>query len=89
MTTTNELANDDLARFATRLEHMLDAADDAKVDLKALKTEIKSAGFDPAALVRVVQLRRDERKRAREQDRLQQVTLYASRLGVQLDLALD
>lgn len=89
MTMTNELANDDLARFAARLERLLDAADEAKADLKELKTEIKSAGFDPAALVRVVQLRRDEHKRAREQDRLQQVTLYASRLGVQLDLALD
>lgn len=87
--TTNELANDDLARFAARLERLLDAADEAKADLKELKTEIKSSGFDPAALIRVVQLRRDERKRAKEQDRLQQVALYAARLGVQLDLALD
>jgi hypothetical protein len=38
--------------------------------------------------VRVVQLRRDERKRAREQERLQAVTLYADRLGVQLDLGI-
>lgn len=80
--------NDDLTSYADRLTRLLDAADEAKADLKELRVEIKSAGYDPAALVRVVQLRRDERRRAREQERLQAVTLYADRLGVQLDLAL-
>jgi len=80
--------NDDLTSYADRLTRLLDAADEAKADLKELRIEIKSAGYDPAALVRVVQLRRDERKREKEQERLQAVTLYADRLGVQLDLAL-
>ena len=80
--------NDDLTSYADRLTRLLDAADEAKADLKELRVEIKSAGYDPAALVRVVQLRRDERKRAKEQERLQTVALYADRLGVQLDLAL-
>ena len=80
--------NDDLTSYADRLTRLLDAADEAKADLKELRVEIKSAGYDPAALVRVVQLRRDERKRAKEQERLQAVTLYADRLGVQLHLAL-
>lgn len=80
--------NDDLTSYADRLTRLLDAADEAKADLKELRVEIKSSGYDPAALVRVVQLRRDERKRAKEQERLQAVTLYADRLGVQLDLAL-
>ena len=80
--------NDDLTSYADRLTRLLDAADEAKADLKELRVEIKFAGYDPAALVRVVQLRRDERKRAKEQDRLQAVALYADRLGVQLDLAL-
>lgn len=80
--------NDDLTSYADRLTRLLDAADETKADLKELRVEIKSAGYDPAALVRVVQLRRDERKRAQEQDRLQAVALYADRLGVQLDLAL-
>ena len=82
------MQNDDLQRYAERLTRLLDAADEARADLKELKIEIKSAGYDPAALVRVVQLQRDERKRAREQERLQAVTLYADRLGVQLDLAI-
>ena len=80
--------NDDLTSYADRLTRLLDAADEAKADLKELRVEIKSAGYDSAALVRVVQLRRDERKRAKEQERLQAVALYADRLGVQLDLAL-
>jgi uncharacterized protein (UPF0335 family) len=80
--------NDDLTSYADRLTRLLDAADEAKADLKELRIEIKSAGYDPAALVRVVQLRRDERRRAREQERLQAVTLYADRLGVQLDLGI-
>lgn len=80
--------NDDLTSYADRLTRLLDAADEAKADLKELRIEIKSAGYDPAVLVRVVQLRRDERKREKEQERLQAVTLYADRLGVQLDLGL-
>jgi len=46
--------NDDLASYADRLTRLLDAADEAKADLKELRVEIKSAGYDPAALVRVV-----------------------------------
>ena len=82
------MTNDDLTKYAERLTRLLDAADEMRADLKELRVEIKSAGYDPAALVRVVQLQRDERKRAREQERLQALTLYADRLGVQLDLAL-
>jgi len=80
--------NDDLTSYADRLTRLLDAADEVLEDGERLRVEIKSAGYDPAALVRVVQLRRDERKRAKEQERLQAVALYADRLGVQLPLAL-
>ena len=55
--------NDDLTSYADRLTRLLDAADEAKADLKELRIEIKSAGYDPAALVRVVQLRRDNKHR--------------------------
>lgn len=82
------MTNDDLTRYAERLTRLLDAADEARADLKELRVEIKSAGYDQTALVRVVQLQRDERKRAREQERLQAMTLYADRLGVQLDLGI-
>ena len=80
------ITNDDLSRFADRLDRVLDEVETASAALKDLKTEIKSAGFDPAALVSVAKLRRDDRKRARAEERLQAVTLYADRLGVQLTL---
>lgn len=80
------ITNDDLSHFADRLDRVLDAVEEASAALKDLKTEIKSAGFDPAALVSVAKLRRDDRKRARAEERLQAVALYADRLGVQLTL---
>lgn len=80
------ITNNDLARFADRLDQVLDAAEEASAALKDLKAEIKSAGLDPAALVSVAKLRRDDRKRVRAEERLQAVALYADRLGVQLTL---
>lgn len=80
------ITNDDLSRFADRLDRVLDEVETASAALKDLKAEIKLAGFDPAALVSVAKLRRDDRKRARAEERLQAVALYADRLGVQLTL---
>lgn len=85
---TEAKPNDDLSRYADRLNRVLGEIEDAAEALKDLKVEIKSAGFDPAALVAVAKLRRDEEKRKRAEERLQQLALYAQRLGVQLDLAL-
>ena len=82
------MTNDDLAKYAERLTRLIDAANEVRDDLKELKVEIKLAGYDPAALLRVVHLWRDELKRAREQERLQALALYADRLGVQLDLGI-
>ena len=80
------ITNDDLSRFADRLDRVLDEVETANAALKDLKNEIKSAGFDPTALLSVAKLRRDDRKRARAEERLQAVALYADRLGVQLTL---
>lgn len=80
--------NDDLSRFADRLDRVLGEIEDAAVALADLKVEIKSAGFDATALVAVAKLKRDDAKRKRTEERLQQMTLYASRLGVQMELAI-
>lgn len=80
--------NDDLSRFADRLDRVLGEIEDAAEALKDLKVEIKSAGFDAAALVAVAKLRRDDEKRRRAEERLQQLTLYAARLGVQMELGV-
>lgn len=80
--------NDDLARYADRLDRVLGEIEDAQEALADLKTEIKSAGFDAPALVAVVKLRRDEKKRVKAEEKLQQLALYADRLSVQLRLEI-
>lgn len=76
------IPNDDLARFADRLQSLIEGFEAARAEMQALKAEIRAAGYDPSALARVVELRRDEKVKAREQERLVAVTLYADRLGV-------
>lgn len=83
---TDAESNDDLTRYAERLDRVLGEIEDAAGALADLKIEIKSAGFDPAALVAVAKLKRDEKKRQRAEERMQQIALYADRLGVQLSL---
>lgn len=80
--------NDDLTRYADRLDRVLAEIEGAAVALADLKVEIKSAGFDATALVAVAKLKRDDAKRKRTEERLQQMTLYASRLGVQMELGV-
>lgn len=82
MTTTN----DDLSRYADRIERAIQAVEDARDDLSALKSEVTSAGYDGGALVKVVEMRHSEKRRQKEEARLALVRLYADRLGVQLKL---
>jgi uncharacterized protein (UPF0335 family) len=82
MTTTN----DDLSRYADRIERAIQAVEDARDDLAQLKAEATSAGYDGGALVRVVEMRHSEKRRQKEEARLALVRLYADRLGVQLRL---
>jgi uncharacterized protein (UPF0335 family) len=82
MTTTN----DDLSRYADRIERAIQAVEDARDDLSALKAEVTSAGYDGGALVKVVEMRHSEKRRQKEEARLALVRLYADRLGVQLRL---
>ena len=82
MTTTN----DDLSSFADRIERAIQAVEDARDDLSALKAEVTSAGYDGGALVKVVEMRHSEKRRQKEEARLALVRLYADRLGVQLKL---
>lgn len=82
------IANADLSAFADRLSRCLDELDAAKEAVADLKTEITSAGFDAAALLKVVQMRRDEARRKRIEEQMQAIALYASRCGVQLELGI-
>jgi uncharacterized protein (UPF0335 family) len=78
--------NDDLSRFADRIERAIQGIEDARDDLSALKAEVTSAGYDGGALVKVVEMRHSEKRRQKEEARLALVRLYADRLGVQLKL---
>jgi uncharacterized protein (UPF0335 family) len=78
--------NDDLSRFADRIETALQGIEDAREILAAMKAEATLAGYDGGALVRVVEMRHNEKRRQREESRLALVRLYADRLGVQLKL---
>jgi uncharacterized protein (UPF0335 family) len=78
--------NDDLSSFADRIERAIQAVEDARDDLAALKVVVTSAGYDGGALVRVVEMRHSEKRRQKEEARLALVRLYADRLGVQLRL---
>ena len=82
MTTTN----DDLSRYADRIEKAIQAVEDAREDLAAIKAEATAAGYDGGALVKVVEMRHSEKRRQKEEARLALVRLYADRLGVQLRL---
>jgi uncharacterized protein (UPF0335 family) len=80
------MTNDDLSRFADRIEAALQEIEDARESLAAIKAEVTSAGYDGGALVRVVEMRHNEKRRQREESRLALVRLYADRLGVRLKL---
>jgi uncharacterized protein (UPF0335 family) len=80
------MTNDDLSRFADRIETALQGIEDARESLAVIKAEATSAGYDGGALVRVVEMRHNEKRRQREESRLALVRLYADRLGVQLRL---
>jgi uncharacterized protein (UPF0335 family) len=78
--------NDDLSRFADRIEAGIRAIEDARENLSEMKDEATAAGYDGGALVRVVEMRLSEKRRQKEEARLALVRLYADRLGVQLKL---
>ena len=52
-----------LTAFMNRMDNLLDTLDAAKEDVKNLKDEIKSDGFNVRAFTKAVKMRRDERAR--------------------------
>jgi uncharacterized protein (UPF0335 family) len=78
--------NDDLSRFADRIEMAIQGIEDTRENLAAIKAEATAAGYDGGALVKVVEMRHSEKRRQKEEARLALVRLYADRLGVQLRL---
>lgn len=73
--------NDTIEGYAERWDKLLDHAEEVKDDLKALKEEIKGAGFNVKAMQRLVAIRRDKLVREGEQVVLNDLLLYANATG--------
>ena len=73
--------------FAERFERLLEEIERLKDDLKDLKAEAKGAGFNVRALEKLVAIRRKDAA-DREVELLNDLLLYASATGTQLDVAV-
>lgn len=83
----NTAATERLTSFLERLEHLLDEIDGLKENLKDLKAEVRDEGFNVAAVLRLVAIRRDKRRASQENELLNDLVLYAHASGTPLDFA--
>ena len=83
----NTAAAEKLTALLERMEHLLDEIDGLKDDLKDLKAQAKDEGFNVAALVRLVAIRRNKGRVDQENEFLNDLLLYAHATGTPLDIA--
>jgi uncharacterized protein (UPF0335 family) len=81
-------AGEKLTAYSERMERLLDEMDGMKEDLKELKAEIKSDGFNVRALGKLVTIRRNKRTAEVEAELLNDLVLYAHATGTPLDLVM-
>jgi uncharacterized protein (UPF0335 family) len=83
----NTTAGEKLTALLERMEHLLDEIDGLKDDLKDLKAQAKDEGFNVAALVRLIAIRRSKGRVDQENELLNDLLLYAHATGTPLDIA--
>lgn len=83
----NTAAAETLTSYLERIERLLDEIDGLKDDLKDLKTQAKDEGFNVAAMLRLVAIRRDKKRANQENELLNDLVLYAHATGMPLDIA--
>ena len=83
----NTAAAAKLTALLERMEHLLDEIDGLKDDLKDLKGQAKDEGFNVAALVRLLAIRRNKGRVDQENEFLNDLLLYAHATGTPLDIA--
>ena len=88
MTGNGTSAGEKLTAYSERMERLLDEMDGMKEDLKELKAEIKSDGFNVRALSKLVTIRRNKRTAEVEAELLNDLVLYAHATGTPLDLVM-
>jgi uncharacterized protein (UPF0335 family) len=84
----NTTAAEKLTALLERMEHLLDEIDGLKDDLKDLKAQARDEGFNVAAVVRLVAMRRNKQLASQENELLNDLVLYAHATGTPLDIAL-
>lgn len=67
------------------MDSLMDELDGSKEDLKNLKEEIKSDGFNVRALMKAVKMQRDKRTREREAADHADLELYMAAVGQPLE----
>ena len=80
----NTAAGEKLTSYAERMERLLDDIDALKDDLKDLKAQVKSDGFNVQALTRLVAIRRNKRRADQESELLNDLLLYAHATGIEI-----
>jgi uncharacterized protein (UPF0335 family) len=83
----NTTAAEKLTALLERMEHLLDEIDALKDDLKDLKAQARDEGFNVAAVVRLVAMRRNKQLASQENELLNDLVLYAHATGTPLDIA--
>ena len=83
----NTAAAEKLTALLERMEHLLDEINELKDDQKDLKGQAKDEGFNVAALVRLVAIRRNKGRVDQENELLNRLLLYAHATGTPLDVA--
>ena len=78
--TVGGIAGDRLQSFVDRIERLEEERKGISSDIKDIKTEAKSAGFDVSILALVLRRRKAERAAVEEQDTL--LDLYERALGL-------
>ena len=81
----NTTAAEKLTALLERMEHLLDEIDGLKDDLKELKAQARDEGFNVAAVVRLVAMRRNKQLASQENELLNDLVLYAHATGTPLD----
>lgn len=69
-----------LITIIERVEKQNEMIDNARADIKTIKTEAKSAGFDPKYIMQMVRLRKKDQDEIEEEDEL--TKMYRRELGI-------
>jgi uncharacterized protein (UPF0335 family) len=80
------MTNNHLKAFVERIEHLETEKATIADDIKEVYAEVKSTGFDPKILKKIIALRKQDSSKRREEQEL--IATYMSALGMLADTPL-